>query len=88
VTKLVLDNGPASAAAAAIEPDAFDQLKKLADLKEAGVVTPEEFEAKKSSCSVSKPREMHAQVYAGPALQIARTMGDVNAVKKAEWGGA
>lgn len=35
------DTGPA-------QPDVMDQLKKLGELKEAGVLTPEEFESKKA----------------------------------------
>lgn len=38
---------PAAAAPATAQPDNLDQLKKLAELRDAGIVTEEEFEAKK-----------------------------------------
>lgn len=37
----------AAAAAASAEPDVYEQLRKLAELRTAGVITDEEFEAKK-----------------------------------------
>lgn len=39
---------PAAPAAAPTNPDPFEQLRKLGELRDAGIVTPEEFEAKKS----------------------------------------
>lgn len=39
--------GPAAAAPAAPAPDAADQLKKLVELRDAGIVTPAEYEAKR-----------------------------------------
>jgi hypothetical protein len=39
---------PAAAPAAALADDVYDQLKKLGELHEAGILTDEEFQAKKS----------------------------------------
>jgi cytosine/adenosine deaminase-related metal-dependent hydrolase len=39
---------PAPAAAPAAEPDKFEELKKLAELHDAGVLTDEEFAAQKT----------------------------------------
>lgn len=39
---------PAAAVAAPVQPDVMDQLKKLGELRDAGVLTPEEFDAKKA----------------------------------------
>lgn len=39
---------PAPVAAAAAQPDLVDQLRRLGELRDAGIVTPEEFEAKKA----------------------------------------
>jgi Short C-terminal domain len=38
-----------STAAASPEPDVLDQIRKLGELRDAGVLTPEEFEAKKAA---------------------------------------
>jgi hypothetical protein len=49
ITNLIVNQGqvaPATPAAAA--PDVMDQLKKLGELRDAGVLTPEEFETKKA----------------------------------------
>jgi hypothetical protein len=47
--KLVLGGGtPVPAAAAAAQPDVMEQLRKLGELRDAGILTPEEFEAKKA----------------------------------------
>jgi len=46
VMKLVLKPSESSAPTAAA-PDPLDQLKKLAELRDSGVINPEEFEAKK-----------------------------------------
>jgi Bacterial PH domain/Short C-terminal domain len=40
--------GPGARAESRTEPDVTDQLKKLGELRDLGVLTPEEFEAKKS----------------------------------------
>jgi hypothetical protein len=40
--------GPATTPATAPAPDPFDQLRKLAELRDAGIVTNEEFDAKKA----------------------------------------
>lgn len=47
---LILDKGaaPAPSPAAPSQPDVYDQLKKLGELRDAGVLSPEEFEAKKA----------------------------------------
>lgn len=41
-------NPPAPAVAAPVQPDVMDQLKKLGELRDAGVLTSEEFDAKKT----------------------------------------
>ena len=38
---------PAAAPAAAVEPDYMAELEQLAQLRDQGILTPEEFEAKK-----------------------------------------
>ena len=40
---------PQPSAAAQQSPDIPDQLRKLAELRDAGILTPEEFDAKKAS---------------------------------------
>ena len=40
--------GPAPVAAAPAQPDVMDQLRKLGELRDAGILTPEEFETKKT----------------------------------------
>jgi predicted Zn-dependent peptidase len=37
-----------AAPAPAAQPDVFEQLRKLAELRDAGIVTAEEFDAKKA----------------------------------------
>jgi hypothetical protein len=39
---------PAAAPEAALSDDVYDQLKKLGELREAGILTDEEFQAKKT----------------------------------------
>ena len=39
---------PASAPEAALSDDVYDQLKKLGELREAGILTDDEFQAKKT----------------------------------------
>lgn len=38
---------PAAISTGSAQPDAIDQLKKLGELRDAGILTPAEFEAKK-----------------------------------------
>jgi len=48
IEALILAYGtPAPSVVAATEPDIADQIKKLADLRDAGILTPGEFDAKK-----------------------------------------
>jgi len=51
VMRLILNkdaSAPAPAQAAPAQPDVYDQLKKLGELRDAGILSPEEFEAKKA----------------------------------------
>jgi hypothetical protein len=43
-----LESSPAATTAPS-EPDVYDKLRKLGELRDAGVLTPEEFEVKKAS---------------------------------------
>ena len=48
IEALILAYGtPAPSVAPPAEPDMADQIKKLAELRDAGILTPEEFDAKK-----------------------------------------
>jgi hypothetical protein len=48
ITQLILSQGQAVSTASSPVPDVMDQLKKLGELRDTGVLTPEEFERKKA----------------------------------------
>lgn len=48
IQKLLLDPAATKGASAPAAPDNLDQLKKLAELRDAGVISEEEFQAKKT----------------------------------------
>lgn len=45
----VVDESPSASSSGSREPDIFEQIKKLAELRDSGILTAEEFEAKKQS---------------------------------------
>ena len=70
-------NRPQVITAVAEGPSPMDELKKLAELKEMGIVTEDEFEQKKETTLGSLTRRRHPLAVSNPHIRMSATAGSV-----------